>query len=106
MKRTLFFLAIVLSALWAQDLNRKVRSIKFSSESLSSTAISEIQDAWRKDNVRLEVENPFDIKSLKKAEDSIRAVYRTKGQKVKVTHEIAEIPPRSLEINFRIVQLD
>lgn len=111
MKRTvLFLIAIIFGVLSAQDLSRKVRSIRVSPDpkvkGLSSVSFPEIQSAWRKDDVKLALESPLDIGSLKKAEDSIQAIYRAKGQKVRVTHEIAEIPPRSLEINFRIVQQD
>jgi hypothetical protein len=107
------FCLIVLGCaiLTAQEDNRTqlIRSITVRLISTRATApkpidFTDIAAAWKARQVKLRIEQPLDINSIETAKEAIREMYGKSGRVVKVDHRISQIPPRSLEVAFEVVE--
>jgi hypothetical protein len=61
--------------------------------------------AWKSKGIDLAVERRYDPAAVEKAAHALRAMYGDEGQKVRVEYTVTDIPPRSLEVTFEIIQL-
>jgi len=88
-----------------------IRSIKIIPVPTSRAGLpdpgTKVQDALA--SVPLTVESKLDgptlLSAIDKAEKSIQSVYKGLGKSVRVEHELEQIPPRSLELRFRVIEL-
>jgi hypothetical protein len=87
-----------------------VRSIRFKLTSTNSKPLADLPkdafvSAMKSNGIDLAVERKFDPVAVEKAAGILRKLYGDAGQEVRVEHTVSEIPPRSLEVSFEIVQL-
>jgi hypothetical protein len=55
--------------------------------------------------VNLAVGNRLDAASLSDAKEVIREMYAERGHTVRVEHRVRQIPPRSVEVVFKVIEL-
>ena len=82
-----------------------VRLIPSSSQGMNAIGFDRIAAALKRQGIPLAVEGKFDAAVVEKASDVIRDLYLEQGQKVSVEHSVAQLPPRSVEVRFEVVQL-
>jgi hypothetical protein len=83
----------------------KVRLISTTSKGLTAIDFGAIAATWKSKGIDLAVERRLDPAAVEKAADAIRDMYADGGQKVRVEHTVTQIPPRSLEVAFEVIQL-
>jgi outer membrane protein insertion porin family len=80
---------------------RVVRSIKY--DGMKSITVSEILDRFKERRVGLQVEQQYDPNRVQRAANVLKEYLAERGRQfAEVTPEIRQIPPSSLEINFRV----
>ncbi len=80
---------------------RVVRSIKY--DGMKSITISEILDRFKERKVGLQVETQYDPNRVQRAANVIREYLAERGRQfATVTPDLRQIPPSSLEVNFRV----
>jgi len=89
----------------------KVRSIRIklvstSKDPLKPVDMNTITETLVSKGINLAVERAYDSSAVDKAADVIRDMYGNEGQKVRVEHTLRQIPPRSLEVVFQVIQLN
>src|SRR5690606_29300081 len=78
-----------------------VRSIKY--DGMKSITISEILDRFKERKVGLQVETQYDPNRVQRAANVIREYLAERGRQfATVTPDLRQIPPSSLEVNFRV----
>jgi hypothetical protein len=82
-----------------------VRLISARAMAPKSIDFTAITAAWKTRQVPLAVEQPLNVKSIETAKEVIREMYSKTGRVVKVDHRMSQIPPRSLEVAFEVVEL-
>ena len=76
-----------------------IRRINY--EGLKSITQSELLDRYKERKVGLSVESQFDPTRIKKAEQVIKDYLAERGRQfAKVSHEIKDVPPSSVEVTF------
>lgn len=80
---------------------RVVRSIKY--DGMKSITVSEILDRFKERRVGLQVEQQYDPNKVQRAANVLKEYLAERGRQfANVTPEIRQIPPSSLEVNFRV----
>jgi outer membrane protein insertion porin family len=80
---------------------RVVRSIKY--DGMKSITVSEILDRFKERRVGLQVEQQYDPNKVQRAANVLKEYLAERGRQfASVTPEIRQIPPSSLEVNFRV----
>ncbi|WP_238325881.1 outer membrane protein assembly factor BamA [Bryobacter aggregatus] len=80
---------------------RVVRSIKY--DGMKSITVSEILDRFKERKVGLQVEQQYDPNKVQRAANTLKEYLSERGRQfATVTPEIRQIPPSSLEVNFRV----
>lgn len=80
---------------------RVVRSIKY--DGMKSVTISEILDRFKERKVGLQVETQYDPNRVQRAANVLREYLAERGRQfATVTPELRQIPPSSLEVNFKV----
>ncbi len=80
---------------------RMVRSIKY--DGMKSITVSEILDRFKERKVGLQVEQQYDPNKVQRAANVLKDYLAERGRQfATVTPEIRQIPPSSLEVNFRV----
>lgn len=80
---------------------RVVRSIKY--DGMKSITVSEILDRFKERKVGLQVEQQYDPNKVQRAANVLKEYLGERGRQfATVTPEIRQIPPSSLEVNFRV----
>ena len=87
-----------------------IRSIQFrpiqtASRPLPSIGPDVITAAIQAKGIDLALERRLDPEALQKAAGAVRDLYNARGQKVRVEFRVNQIPPRSVQIAFEIIQL-
>lgn len=78
-----------------------IRRINY--EGNKSVSQSDILDRYKERKVGLSVESQFDPTKIKRAEQVLKDLLAEKGRQfAKVTHEVKQVPPSSVEITFNI----
>jgi len=87
----------------AQSNSRIVRSIRF--ESLKGVRIHEVLERFNEREIELAVEKPATVRTMEEAKTALRELLSERGvENPRVEVESREIPPRSLEIVFRVAR--
>jgi outer membrane protein insertion porin family len=82
---------------------RVVRSIKY--DGMKSVTVSEILDRFKERKVGLQVEQQYDPNKVQRAANVLKEYLSERGRQfASVTPEIRQIPPSSLEVNFRVAE--
>ncbi len=82
---------------------RVVRSIKY--DGMKSVTVSEILDRFKERKVGLQVEQQYDPNKIQRAANVLKEYLSERGRQfATVTPEIRQIPPSSLEVNFRVAE--
>lgn len=82
---------------------RVVRSIKY--DGMKSVTVSEILDRFKERKVGLQVEQQYDPNKVQRAANVLKEYLAERGRQfANVTPEIRQIPPSSLEVNFRVAE--
>jgi len=82
---------------------RVVRSIKY--DGMKSVTVSEILDRFKERKVGLQVEQQYDPNKVQRAANVLKEYLSERGRQfATVTPEIRQIPPSSLEVNFRVAE--
>ncbi len=82
---------------------RVVRSIKY--DGMKSITVSEILDRFKERKVGLQVEQQYDPNKIQRAANVLKEYLSERGRQfANVTPEIRQIPPSSLEVNFRVAE--
>jgi outer membrane protein insertion porin family len=82
---------------------RVVRSIKY--DGMKSITVSEILDRFKERKVGLQVEQQYDPNRVQRAANVLKEYLSERGRQfATVTPEIRQIPPSSLEVNFRVTE--
>lgn len=82
---------------------RMVRSIKY--DGMKSITVSEILDRFKERKVGLQVEQQYDPNKIQRAANVLKEYLSERGRQfATVTPEIRQIPPSSLEVNFRVAE--
>lgn len=82
---------------------RVVRSIKY--DGMKSITVSEILDRFKERRVGLQVEQQYDPNRVQRAANVLKEYLAERGRQfADVTPEIRQIPPSSLEVNFRVAE--
>lgn len=82
---------------------RVVRSIKY--DGMKSVTVSEILDRFKERKVGLQVEQQYDPNKVQRAANVLKEYLSERGRQFAVvTPEIRQIPPSSLEVNFRVAE--
>ncbi|MDX2269585.1 MAG: outer membrane protein assembly factor BamA [Bryobacter sp.] len=82
---------------------RVVRSIKY--DGMKSITVSEILDRFKERKVGLSVEQQYDPNRVQRAANVLKEYLSERGRQfASVTPEIRQIPPSSLEVNFRVLE--
>jgi outer membrane protein insertion porin family len=82
---------------------RVVRSIKY--DGMKSITMSEILDRFKERKVGLQVETQYDPNKVQRAANVLREYLAERGRQfATVTPELKQIPPSSLEVNFKVVE--
>ncbi len=82
---------------------RVVRSIKY--DGMKSVTISEILDRFKERKVGLQVESQYDPNRVQRAANVLKEYLAERGRQfATVTPELKQVPPSSLEVNFRVVE--
>ncbi len=82
---------------------RVVRSIKY--DGMKSITISEILDRFKERKVGLQVETQYDPNRVQRAANVLKEYLAERGRQfATVTPELKQIPPSSLEVNFKVVE--
>ena len=82
---------------------RVVRMIKY--DGMKSITVSEILDRFKERKVGLQVEQQYDPNKIQRAANVLKEYLSERGRQfATVTPEIRQIPPSSLEVNFRVVE--
>lgn len=80
---------------------RVVRSIKY--DGMKSITTSEILDRFKERKVGLQVETQYDPNKVQRAANVLREYLAERGRQfATVTPELRQIPPSSLEVNFKV----
>ncbi len=80
---------------------RVVRSIKY--DGMKSITVSEILDRFKERRVGLQVEQQYDPNRVQRAANVLKEYLAERGRQfADVVPEIRQIPPSSLEVNFRV----
>lgn len=82
-----------------------VRLIPSSRTGMNAIGFERIAAALKCQGIPLAVEGKFDAAAVEKAGNAIRDLYLAQGQKVRVEHSLTQLPPRSVEVRFEVVQL-
>jgi hypothetical protein len=88
----------------------KIRSITVSvlptsPHGLAPIELEDIRAAWRRNQVNLAVETRLDAASVDSAKEVIREMYGRAGHAVRVEHSVNPIPPRSVQVEFQVIEL-
>ncbi len=82
---------------------RVVRSIKY--DGMKSITVSEILDRFKERKVGLQVEQQYDPNKVQRASNVLKEYLSERGRQfATVTPEVRQIPPSSLEVNFRVTE--
>jgi outer membrane protein insertion porin family len=82
---------------------RIVRSIKY--DGMKSITLSEVLDRFKERKVGLQVETQYDPNKVQRAANVLREYLAERGRQfATVTPELRQIPPSSLEVNFKVVE--
>ncbi|MFN7542432.1 MAG: outer membrane protein assembly factor BamA [Acidobacteriota bacterium] len=82
---------------------RVVRSVKY--DGMKSVTVSEILDRFKERKVGLQVEQQYDPNKVQRAANVLKEYLAERGRQfANVTPEIRQIPPSSLEVNFRVAE--
>lgn len=82
---------------------RVVRSIKY--DGMKSITVSEILDRFKERKVGLQVEQQYDPNKVQRASNVLKEYLAERGRQfANVTPEIRQIPPSSLEVNFKVAE--
>ena len=82
---------------------RVVRSIKY--DGMKSITVSEILDRFKERKVGLQVEQQYDPNKVQRASNVLKEYLSERGRQfATVTPEVRQIPPSSLEVNFRVAE--
>lgn len=82
---------------------RVVRSIKY--DGMKSITMSEVLDRFKERKVGLQVETQYDPNKVQRAANVLREYLAERGRQfATVTPELKQIPPSSLEVNFKVVE--
>ena len=82
---------------------RMVRSIKY--DGMKSITVSEILDRFKERKVGLQVEQQYDPNKVQRAANVLKEYLSERGRQfATVTPEIRQIPPSSLEVNFKVAE--
>jgi outer membrane protein insertion porin family len=82
---------------------RVVRSIKY--DGMKSITISEILDRFKERKVGLQVESQYDPNKVQRAANVLKEYLAERGRQfATVTPELRQVPPSSLEVNFKVVE--
>ena len=80
---------------------RIIRSIKY--DGMKSLTVSEVLDRFKERRVGLSVESQYDPNKVQRAANIIQEYLAERGRQfAKVEPELKQIPPSSLELNFRV----
>ncbi len=94
----------------ASQRNPVVRSIVLEAVPTSSTGlpaidIAAVAAAWRDRHVNLSLERELDTASIAGAKEVLRELYAGRGIAIRVEHSVRQMPPRSVEVTFRMIEL-
>jgi hypothetical protein len=64
-----------------------------------------IAASWRAAQINLAVETNLDTDSIGKAKAVLREIYRRRGHAVRVEHRVNQMPTRSVEVAFEVVEI-
>lgn len=82
---------------------RVVRSIKY--DGMKSITVSEILDRFKERKVGLQVETQYDPNRVQRAANVLKEYLAERGRQfATVTPELRQIPPSSLEVNFKVFE--
>lgn len=83
----------------------RVKLVSTNREPLNAIGFDAIAAALKSKGIHLAVESTFDPVAVDKAADMIRDMYGDEGQNVRVEYTATQIPPRSVEVSFEVIQL-
>jgi len=82
---------------------RVIRSIKY--DGMKSITVSEILDRFKERKVGLQVEQQYDPNKVQRAANVLKEYLAERGRQfATVTPELRQIPPSSLEVNFKVAE--
>lgn len=82
-----------------------IETIRTSEKGLPEIPTRRILDAFRASEVGLRVEGPFDLAAVERAKAVLEELYRQQGSSVRVEYRTEQMPPRSVGVSFRVIEL-